>query len=548
MNLEEAIRTREALRGARAEWDAWWQEINELCLPRRAYITQSNNTPDDTHANRLFDTTAVDAVQVLANGHASYITPPSERWFSWAPPAHLRGNDEAEQWYASCTEVAMEALAGSNFYTEVHEVYLDRSAPGTAAMWVGDGIRSPLSFRFFSVGSYSLAENPEGDVDTICREWQWTAAQIRQAFPDVDPGAQVTGCLQSPGRAHTQKFTCAHLVLPRLERDPRKIDKLNMPFESVYFLPDQKVLLSTGGFEEFPYLVTRFLKWGHDSPYGLSPARMALPTIRQLNFLQRMMDTLAQVAAFPRVKQLATQIGEIDLRAAGVTVVDERAAGLGLPGEWATGGRYDVGKDRIKDKQEHIREQFHVPLFRMWDSLEKAMTATEVTAREREKLLLFSPSFSRFIADMRPAMARVFALLLRAGRFQQPPSAILERTRDGVMVPDPEVVWQSKIALAVKQLGVEGFDRLALRLQALVPHAPDVLDNIDFDVAVRMLARSEGVPNDMLRSWRDVLEVRAAKADAQRQAVDMQMAQAAAGAARDVAAASDKIAIPGLGI
>ena len=93
-----------------------------------------------------------------------------------------------------------------------------------------------------------------------------------------------------------------------------------MPFESVYLSLDDQVIVEEGGYMEFPYLVTRFLKWG-SGPYGLAPGRLVFPAIQQVQFLNRILDTLGEVAAFPRILELANQIGEVDLRAGGRTVI-----------------------------------------------------------------------------------------------------------------------------------------------------------------------------------------------------------------------------------
>ena len=71
-----------------------------------------------------------------------------------------------------------------------------------------------------------------------------------------------------------------------------------MPFESVYLSLDDQVIVEEGGYMEFPYLVTRFLKWG-SGPYGLAPGRLVFPAIQQVQFLNRILDTLGEVAAFP---------------------------------------------------------------------------------------------------------------------------------------------------------------------------------------------------------------------------------------------------------
>src|SRR5690606_4715799 len=115
---------------------------------------------------------------------------------------------------------------------------------------------------------------------------------------------------------------------------------------------------------------------------------------RQLNFLEKNMDALAEIAAFPRMLIPQNYVGDIDTRAGGVTYFDASNPNA-APREWATNGRYDVGLDRANRKQRAIEDAFHVDLFQMFSQQEKQMTATEVSERAAEKLIQFSPTFAR---------------------------------------------------------------------------------------------------------------------------------------------------------
>ena len=65
----------------------------------------------------------------------------------------------------------MLELARSNFYTEAHELYMDRGCFGTGVLHCETGKRSFLNFRKFDVGTFSIAEDDEGYVDTLSREF-----------------------------------------------------------------------------------------------------------------------------------------------------------------------------------------------------------------------------------------------------------------------------------------------------------------------------------------------------------------------------------------
>ncbi len=167
------------------------------------------------------------------------------------------------------------------------------------------------------------------------------------------------------------------------------------------------------------------MKWG-SGPHGLAPGRLVFPAIQQVQFLNRILDTLGEVAAFPRILELANQIGEVDLRAGGRTVITPEAASLHLPREWATQGRYDVGMDRLAQKQDAIRRAYYLPMLELWSGHRGNMTATEVMARENERVLMFSPSFTLFVSDLYSTMTRIFSLLFRMGKFPRPPPCGIE--------------------------------------------------------------------------------------------------------------------------
>ena len=76
---------------------------------------------------------------------------------------------------------------------------------------------------------------------------------------------------------------------------------------SIYYSLEDHCVIEESGYREMPYMVTRFLKWG-ESPYGLAPARLVYSDIRQAQFLNRILDMLGEVAAFPRILELAAQL------------------------------------------------------------------------------------------------------------------------------------------------------------------------------------------------------------------------------------------------
>ena len=519
-----------ALRAQRSPWESWWEVLRHYVLPTRQQ-DDSAPTPNDTGSHRrLRDTTAVEACQKLASGHMSYMTPSNELWFKWESTRPDAG-DEVQSWYNTCSEIANRELALSNFYTELHECFLDRVGLGTGSMFSGISRGGRLLFRHIPCGQFVCAENDEGKIDTFIREFSFTPHQAASQFGEKNLGPRGKAMLTDKASPHTGMLRFLHVVRPRDKRNRRRESAAHMAFESIYYSLDDNMPVEESGYREMPYMVTRFLKWG-DGPYGLAPAQLVYPDIRQAQFLNRILDMLGEVAAFPRILELANQVGEVDLRAGGRTLINPESASLGFPREWATQGRYDVGMDRLRQKQDAINRAFFVPMLELWNERKMQMTASEVYARENERVMLFSPSFTLFACDFQPLMERVFALLFRMGKFPQPPASAMSLDSQGEPgIDEPHVVYQGRIATIMRRLQAEGIERTLSRLQALSSLEPNLADHVDIDTTFRLAARLDGVPEQVLRPQSAVRRMRRrreSEAAEQQQQAAAAMQQAAA--------------------
>jgi len=504
--MESLLADYHSLRAIRAPWESWWDTLRHYVLPAR--LSDEQHVPDaHSDPTRLGDTTAVEACQKLASGHMSYMTPSNELWFKWSSPDPDAG-DEVESWYNRCSEIANRELALSNFYTELHECFLDRVGLGTGSIFCGNTRSGRLLFRHIPCGQFVCAENDEGCMDTYMREFCFTPHQAAAQFGKKKLGPRARALLQNNRNPHEGSLRFLHVVRPREQRNRRRDSARHMPWESIYYSLDDNCVVEEGGYREMPYMVTRFLKWG-EGPYGLAPARLVYPDIRQAQFLNRILDMLGEVAAFPRILELANQSGEVDLRAGGRTLINPESASLGFPREWATQGRYDIGMDRLKQKQDAINRAFFVPMLELWSERKQQMTATEVYARENERVMLFSPSFTLFACDFKPLMERIFAQLMRMGCFPKPPAGVIRTNRRGEgIIHEPHVVYQGRIAMVMRRIQAEGISHTLERLQQLSALEPTLADHVDLDRTFRLAARLDGAPETILRAEHAVKRLR----------------------------------------
>lgn len=529
--LASAILARNTrLEADRSYWMSMWQSIANLVMPRKSYVLTQSLTPTTDRETRLFDSTGVRANMILANGCMSYITPSDARWCSFTAPESVEDEPGVKEYFSEVTEIVLTTLARSNFHTAIHELYLDRGCFGTAVIFVEPGETTPIVFRNIDVGTFCLSENHEGVVDTLFRKFEMTARQMAQEFGMDALPDNIRKCCDGEGKNIDQKFEVLHGIYPRAlsERDVTKKDAKNKPFASCYIDTKSKTVLREAGFDEKPFMATRFLKW-QSGVYGWSPSWVAMPDIRQLNFLQKQMDALAELAAFPRVLVPDGMENAVDLRAGGVTYFNASDPSA-KPSEWATQGRYDIGLQRIQEKQRHVEEAFHVPLFQMFSNEESMtpnrMTATEVNARNAERLTQFSPTFSRLTTELLiPLLQRVYGILARNGAFPPPPEALIQQDNDGTLfIPEPKVDFNSRIALAVERMSITATEESVQSAGAYLQMTqdPSIMDNFNMDKIVRDSALSRGMDAEFLRKEDEIAAIRQQRAQAQADAAAMQ--------------------------
>ena len=151
-----------------------FRSLADYMLPRKAEITRKR-TQGDKRTERIFDGTAIHAVELLASSLHGMLTSPSTPWFSmrYRNPA-LQGDDEANEWLELAIDQMYQAFNRSNFQQEIHELYYDLVTFGTAAIYV-TGDKEGLQFSSRHIAEiYTLSLH---DALPIFRQRGWQCRQ-----------------------------------------------------------------------------------------------------------------------------------------------------------------------------------------------------------------------------------------------------------------------------------------------------------------------------------------------------------------------------------
>lgn len=538
----EQLRAYEGLLSWRkANRDDDWEYIAQYALPQESNITTTKTEGVANWTDRIFDTTIIDACQILASGLYNWWTPPSQAWGEYALPKKLKASDKdtstADKFLGNASDSFMEQLGRTNFYAVKAEGDVGLAAFASDLI-IFDEDDGPDLFNFthHQIGTWVCEENYKGLVDSVKIEKEMTYRQIKQFFDkDSDNIPEKMVDAAKDGKSRDRKFKILECIFPRKDsqRLKHRRDGANMPIAHVYISIEFRATMRESGYNENPILCRRFKKWV--SAYGYGPGYLALPDARQVNYVQQFLDARAEVHVYPRVLVPDNLEGDVDLRAGGVTTWDTSTP-EGKPEEWALGGTdYELGLKMQDGRRQAIRNAFSVDAFKLLNSqplLDKTMTAYEVSQRQAEQLTNLSAVDSRHIIEFHnPLMLRGFSIMYRRGEFGKAPQSMFVQTGNNQQaLALPNVLATSRFNDAMKALKNRGREEFARFLLPIAEQQPQAWDILDLDHFLVGYGRDAGAAPDDIREMGQtkattVSEIRTQRAKLQQQQRSAQMAE-----------------------
>lgn len=321
-----------------------------------------------------------------------------------------------------------------------------------------------------------------------------------------------------------EEFFFLHAVKPNTDIDPDRIDAKGMKFTSRYSCEEGKDLLDEGGYQTFPYPISRYYQ-ATGEVYGRSPAMRVLPAAKVLNEIKKTLMKQGHRALDPVL--LAHDDGVLDsfsMKPGSINFGGVDRSGRPLVRALPTGSPI-AGKDQAKEERELINDVFLVTLFQILVDT-PTMTATEVVERTREKGILLAPTVGRQNSEyLGPTIQRELDVLSgQAGVLPPMPPALLEAEGDYEIQYDSPM---SRMQRAEELSGAMQSINHATDLVGITGNASH-LDHFDLDAIVPEAALIRGMPAKWINDPGTIKKIRAGRAQ---QAQAQQAIQAAPGAA-----------------
>ncbi|MBI2234341.1 MAG: head-tail connector protein [Micavibrio aeruginosavorus] len=474
--LEGLYRRYEAAKARRGEWESLWRDAYEYALPQRQGFGAAVRSGEN-RMERLYDGTALDAVEQLAASLLGNLMPPWTQWFGLKPGPDTPP-DRAEA-LAPVLEKAARTIQAhfdrSNFVVEIHQCFLDLIVGGTACLFLEEnepGEFSAFNFTAVPLSRIVLEEGAGGLLNAAFREISLTLAQLRDRYA----GAEIPDAVLKEGMKDPQKrFTVLECIVPERYR-----------YSFTALLPQAgsgPQLLKKTTVAESPMIGFRWLKSPGES-YGRSPVMKALPDIKTANKVVELILKNASIAV--------TGIWQADddgvLNPANVelkpgSIIPKAVGSQGLrPLEMP--GRFDISQLVLEDLRSRIRHALLAD--KLTPVTSRRMTATEVLERSAEMAMLLGATYGRLQTElMTPLVQRAYAILRRRGE-------VPDINIDGRYVA---LDYRSPLARAQGQRNVQN---TLFWLESVQAMGPAALAAVNLPQAARVLGDALGVPGDLI--------------------------------------------------
>ena len=518
----------------RQDYEDWWRKLALQFAPNRGrfrvdelpakkplrYNSRARQIPDD-----------------FAAGMKSGLTSPSRPWFTLTLYDNgLAELENVKAWLTEVQDIMQGTMLRTNLYDQLYDVYKEQGIFGTGALLIEEDDEEIFHAQSLTVGSYAIGVDKRGHVNRFARQFRRTLRQLVEEFGEEKLPQELRYKLKE--KPNNTRYELRNIIEPSEEFRQKDGTGGNFRYISYWWLAGYKEpeFLRVGGYHEFPVMVPRW-RIINDDLYGREqPADTGYDdaiTLQELELDER--DAIKKGVRPPVL--VPENLTQEDVRAypGGITIYTPITGTEGIkPLYQVQFDHKSVGEKRLELTQ-HLEEIFFVNLFKMW-SLDPRQnrTATEIQAREAEKMFMLGPLIERQMSELlEPMIARIFGIMDRAGKFPQPPEELSDR--------EIKIEYMSILANIQKQASFVGIQQILSmagiisELQAGTGQPPNILDKIDCDEVIDQLADMYVVPSGIVLGDDAVEERRAQREEAQQQAQAQQQGLAALQAGADAA-------------
>lgn len=516
------------MKAERQSWDSHYRELQDYFLTRRGrWITDSKTNRGEKRNQKLVDPTPRIAARTLGAGMHAGSTNPASPWLKLTTPdpetMELPG---VSRWLYAIENWMRDVFERSNLYSVLPNIYTEAGVFGTAPMVMLEHPDKVINFVPKTVGSYYLAKNSDGVVDTMYCEYTMTTRQLVDDFGIDNVSTVVKGEWEQGKR--NQQHEVLHIIEPR-EGAGKSPSSKDMPWKSCYYelKHGEEKTLRESGFEENPIAAFLWETTEITDAYGSSCGMDALGCAKAMQLQQKRkaqaIDKLIDppMVGDPALKNQPSSLIPGDVTWAGFT--QSGSAPKFQPAYTIKPELQGLMLD-IEDVRNLVEDAMYTKLFFAITRADpRNASVPEIDARKEEQILALGPVLQNHVAFIKNVVDRTFYIGMRQGRLPPPPPEL-----EGVEL---KVELTGALAQAFKAIAGQKIERFAMYVGSIAKSQAEsgqevtAWDKFDAEQSIDEYALAIGVPPSVVRSDDVVAQI-------QEQRAQQRQAQAAAAQAQ----------------
>jgi hypothetical protein len=536
---------RQQMKNERSTFWPTWDDLARNVQPRRRRFFVQDTNKGYLRNHHIIDSTPTLSLRTMKSGMMGGITSPARPWFRLdTPDPTLAENAAVKEWLYEVTERMLTVFLKSNLYNQLPILYGDLGLFATAAMLMEEDEDEVVRFYTYPLGSYCIATDEKGRVNTWMRELEMTVSQLVDKFGKKDPitkeldwenfnweNFSVIVQTQIKTNQWNTKIYVVHMIVPNDHFKIGAPGHMGKRYISAYYEqgatsvdsqmyngPDANRFLRYSGYDRFPILAPRWETVAEDA-YGTDcPGITAIGDIKALQVMQkRKAQAIEKMVNPPMTGPASLRNTKTSLLPGDITYQDVREGQLGFRPVHEV--KFDIAAllQDIEAHQQRIEKAFFVDLFMMMinDDRTQPATATEINEKKQEQMLAVGPVLEQLNQDvLDPMIVGTFALMLKQGKLPEPPIAL-----HGIPL---KVEYTSIMAEAQKLLGLSSTERFFQFVEGVVQIFPQAVDAIDIDEAIYDYGDKCSIAPKIVRDPKATAQIRQFKQKIQMQQLQSQ--------------------------
>lgn len=506
-NPEELIKLYGALKVDRDNMYSIWEECRFYFNSEKQLMQPNNSGSKQIEQSTPLNPVGYDSSMRLASGLFSNTWSSGDQVFSFKVSQSQLGEneDEMKDWAIDAAKTCMDRITSTNFSITAYDMMLSYSRLNTGVIYFEWQDDKGLVFKEIPITDCCISEDSDGYVNTVIREFQFTARQAYQKWGD-NCHQDVKDAAKDSDKANN-KITYLHYVMPRKEYKKDSKNTMDLPYKSCYVNKEKKHLVEEGGYSYFPYATPRFLH-NNQMPYGRGQSFTALDVMRTLTKMGENIDDGIELKTNPPVFFMGNiEEEDIDLEPGGTNHLSQDSkvihyqADIDLPAADA----------REQRKEEEVRRLFFNDVFVTIDgeAALKNVTATAVDFIRAERIQALLPIVNRLYDEFySPLLKGVLQILVENDEIEPPPSIDIKNLR---------VEYSTKLDQKLKMQESNQILQGLMEVQQIYTQMTETTDLkhlVNVDEIARDLFRSKNISSKYILSEEETEESRAIEAEA----------------------------------